>query len=68
MKESLINSAGAFGSAIAYVAIAIEALSDGGVKSGMPRGLSSQIATQTVLGTAKYIQETGKHPGQVMKH
>lgn len=55
----------AYGSAIAFVAMAIEALSDGGVKAGMPRALASQIATQTVLGAAKLVQESGKHPAQV---
>ena len=40
----------------------IEALSDGGVKMGLPRDIALDLAAQTVLGAAKLIQETGVHP------
>lgn len=43
----------------------IEALCDGAVKMGLPRALSTQMASQTFLGAAKMVQETGKHPGQL---
>lgn len=43
----------------------IEALSDGGVKQGLPRQLSTTAAAQTLMGAAKMVLETQKHPGQL---
>jgi len=40
----------------------IEALSDGGVMAGLSRQVALELATQTVMGTAKMVQETGVHP------
>lgn len=56
---------GLSGSGPAYVCMVIEALADGGVQAGLPRPLAMRLATQTVLGTAKMIQETGRHPGEL---
>ena len=56
---------GLSGSGPAYVCLVIEALADGGVLAGLPRNLAMQLATQTVLGTAKMVHETGKHPGEL---
>lgn len=53
---------GLSGSGPAYVLLVIEALSDGGVASGLARDVATQLAVQTVLGTAKMVLETGLHP------
>ncbi len=55
---------GLSGSGPAYVALIIEALSDGGVKMGLPRDISVQLAAQTLLGAAKMIL-SGYQPSQL---
>ncbi len=53
---------GLSGSGPAYVLLVIEALSDGGVAAGLARDVATQLAVQTVLGTAKMVQESQQHP------
>ncbi len=64
VPEKLIDAVcGLSGGGPAWVAMFIEALSDGGVKQGLPRAVAYRLATQTVMGTAKLALESGQHPG-----
>lgn len=53
------------GSSPAYVFVLIEAMADAAVSGGMPRAQAYQFAAQAVLGSAKMVLETGKHPGEL---
>jgi len=55
----------ASGSSPAYVYLLIEALADGAVKCGLPRKKAYEMVAQTVLGSARMVLETGKHPGEL---
>jgi len=43
----------------------IEAMADAAVLSGIPRGIAYRLAAQAVLGSAKMVLESGKHPGEL---
>lgn len=53
------------GSSPAYVFIFIEAMADAAVKLGIPRAKAYRMASQSVLGSAKMVLDTGKHPGEL---
>lgn len=53
------------GSSPAFVFMIIEAMADAAVLEGMPRNVAYNFAAQTVLGSAKMVLETGKHPGEL---
>ena len=53
---------GLSGSGPAYIYLAIEALSDGGVACGLPRKLALDLAIQTVLGASTMAATTKEHP------
>lgn len=53
------------GSSPAYVFVLIEAMADAAVSGGMPRPQAYKFAAQAVLGSAKMVLETGKHPGEL---
>jgi pyrroline-5-carboxylate reductase len=50
------------GAGPAYAYIIVEALAEGGVKMGLPRELATELAAQTLLGSAAMVLETGEHP------
>ncbi|HEY6839273.1 MAG TPA: pyrroline-5-carboxylate reductase [Geobacteraceae bacterium] len=63
VDEKLMDAVtGLSGSGPAYVLTIIEALSDAGVKNGIPRDVAAGLAAQTVFGTAKLLLETREHP------
>ena len=66
VPEHLMDAVtGLSGSGPGYVAVMIEALTDGGVAAGLPRAIAAQLAVQTVRGTAELIQTSGLHPAEL---
>jgi len=66
LEEKLIDAGCAIsGCGPAFVFMFIEALSDGGVRCGLPRQKAIELAAQTLLGSSKLLMETGKHPGRL---
>lgn len=66
MDENMINAVTAIsGSSPAYVFMMIEAMADAGVREGIPRQTAYKLASQAVLGSAKMVLNTGKHPGEL---
>jgi pyrroline-5-carboxylate reductase len=46
----------------AFIYVVLEALAEGGVKVGLPRGTATELAAQAALGAAKMVLDTGEHP------
>lgn len=63
VDEHLMDAVtGLSGSGPAYGFLMIDAMADGGVAAGLPRSTAILLAAQTLLGAAKMVLETGKHP------
>ncbi len=66
VPENLMDAVvGVSGSAPAYVFMFIEAMADAAVEAGMPRQQAYIFASQAVLGSAKLMVDTKKHPGEL---
>lgn len=66
VPEKLMDTVvGISGSSPAYVFMFIEAMADAAVLGGMPRKQAYTFCAQAVLGSAKLVLETGKHPAEL---
>lgn len=61
-EEHMNAVTGLSGSGPAFVYVIIEALSEGGVMTGLPRKVATELAAQTVTGAARMVLDTGRHP------
>ncbi|MFH2059305.1 MAG: pyrroline-5-carboxylate reductase [Pseudomonadota bacterium] len=67
IQENILMDAftGLSGSGPAYIFTIVDAMADAGVKMGLSRKDALFLSIQTVLGSAKMLQESGEHPGQL---
>lgn len=66
IREALMDAFSAVaGCSPAFVFLFIEAMADAGVAAGIPRTQAYEAAAQAVMGSAKLMLETGRHPGEL---
>lgn len=66
VPENLMDTVtGISGSSPAYVFMFIEAMADAAVRGGMTRNKAYEFAAWAVMGSAKMVLETKKHPGEL---
>jgi pyrroline-5-carboxylate reductase len=61
-EEHLDSVTALSGSGPAYFFLLAEAMIDAGILLGLPRDLSTELIVQTMVGSAKMLRDTGKHP------
>lgn len=63
VRETYMDAiTGIAGSSPAFMYMVIDAMADAGVLNGLSRKDSIELAAQSMLGAAKMVLETGKHP------
>ena len=66
VEEDLMDAVtGLSGTGPLYLFLILEGLSDAGVKVGLSRAVSSELAIQTLVGAAQLVQATGEHPAKL---
>ncbi len=66
VEEELMDAVtGLSGTGPLYLFLILEGLSDAGVKVGLSRAVSSELAIQTLVGAAQLVQATGEHPAKL---
>ena len=66
--EKYIDMATAIsGSGPAYIFLFIEALVDAAVHIGLPHDMAQELASQTLLGSGRFLQKSGKEPAELRK-
>lgn len=66
VDEGYLNAITALsGSGPAYMYLVMEALADAGVRVGLPRDLALTLVSQSMLGAAKMVQQSGRHPASL---
>ena len=66
IPEHLIDAAGVVsGCGPAYMYMFAEALADGAVACGVPRGKALEYAAATLIGAGEILLQTGEHPGKL---
>lgn len=64
-EEHMNAVTGLSASGPAFVYVIIESLAEGGVMMGLPRKVATELAAQTVMGAARMVLETGRHPAEL---
>lgn len=66
VDEDLMDAVtGLSGTGPLYLFLILEGLSDAGVKVGLSRAISTELAIQTLVGAAQLVQATGEHPAKL---
>lgn len=64
-EKNLNAVTGLSGCGPAYIYLILESLTEAGIKVGLPRDVATELSAQTVLGSAKMLLQTGRHPASL---